>query len=884
MIRAASISTRTWATLLTAALALLGVLAVSAAAQQGGAKPETVSAALDRSRVAVGDSALLTVTVDGADADSAPVAPTVPGLSIQYLDAPRSTGSFLQIVNGRQTSRTWVNVQYRFRVTPLRNGKFGIPPIAVSVAGQVINTRPLTLIAAEPEANPDFLVEIEVLPKVAYVGEPVLLRTTWYVTSNVNEPSFNLPGIERLRVSAAPDPRPPGTNSNDPHFARIPFIGGPMYGVVAEVERKDGRRFTAVTMDIVVTASAPGTYALGPMRAAFNAGTDRGPSNLGLFPGRGQRVVIASNAASLEVKPLPTQGKPPGFDTTGIVGEYRLQANATPTTVRAGDPIDLLWRVSGTVTASLVPPAVLTSQRELAERFRVPVEPVVARVAGRDAVFQAAIRARPGATRIPPLTLSVFDTRLKQYRVLKSEPIELNILPGGLVSADEPVGSSAHDGFDAPAMRPIGEAAAAVDTKAMLADRALMGVALVPPAGAALVIAGMLGWRRWNEDPGSQSRRAARRALKALRRVEPARADAADQAAAALRSFQSRVARIVGPGHESVGAIEKHIDRLDRRRFPGRPIAIDRKDLEEIGVTVRGVVAASSHSPGAGTTVAARVGVWLGAGLVMLAATNARASEPQTALNNLRAAESLAASDPAQAKAIAATAIDELLVLAGGPPGRAAPVHLALARGYGVTGDVGRQQLALRRAQRLSPWISVGPEVVTESGSAAGAASTAIGAAADAPVPLAWAGYVRVIDAPIRLGVLAGMWIALWGAIVMRVAIGKWGGRTDVLIGCAAVGVVLAAVSVGLDAIQTCSQRDEAVILKPVTPRAGPDDVVFAPVGAALSAGSLVRIAEDATAEPGWLRVHVGGGGSGGETEGAEPMWIPAAAAERVVP
>jgi hypothetical protein len=67
------------------------------------------------------------------------------------------------------------------------------------------------------------------------------------------------------------------------------------------------------------------------MRAAFNAGTDRGPSNLGLFPGRGQRVVIASNAASLEVKALPTQGKPPGFDTTGLVGEYRLVANAAPT-------------------------------------------------------------------------------------------------------------------------------------------------------------------------------------------------------------------------------------------------------------------------------------------------------------------------------------------------------------------------------------------------------------------------------------------------------------------------------------------------------------------------------------------------------------------------
>jgi hypothetical protein len=876
---------------------LLGVFALSGIVlAQGGGQPGAapkVQAELDRARVAVGDWALLTITLDGVDADSTPVAPTVPGLHIQYLDVARSSQTFLSIVNGRQSSRTMVTVQYRYRVEPMRSGRFDIPPFPVVVGGQTVMTPELTVIAAEPGPNPDYLVEVEVQPQEAFVGEPVLLRTTWFVSTRVSDFTFSLPGLERLKVSDAPDPRPPGTHPQDPDFQQFRFLGGMVYGIQAEVEYK-GRRFTAVTLDRIVTASEPGSYTLGPMRVAFDAADTRSGSSIGVFPGRAKRIVIASNPVTLTVKPLPEEGRPPGFD--GLVGEYTLSAVAAPTAVRAGDPIELSWRVTGTVTADTVPPMVLTSQRELADRFRVPVEPVVPRVQGKDAVFGATIRARQGVTRIPALTLSVFDTKSKQYKVLKSQPIDLDVAPGGIVSSDEPAVTAADEPERAAAIEPIDRSPHAVDVDGLLGDRWALVAAVAPVCGVMLGVAGVLASRRWSREPSVRARAAARRAVRDLRRIEPARADAADRAAAALRRFESRLRRLDAE-RAVLAEVERHIDRLDRGRFGGRHLSLERAEVEQMTAAVRAAAGkvgvdepaaprvATGVSSGAAPGGAVRAGVWglvaVGA-LSLLAGAPARAAEGPTALDNLRSAEAMAVSDPGQAKALAATAIDELLAEAQGPAGRTAALHKALARAYVVTGDTGRRDLALRRAARLSPWLSMSVEEPERPGTAPAAPVVSAPTASTAAIPLAWAGYVRVVSAPVRLGVLAAAWTGLWLLIGARLVMERPVHWMASAIGLAAAVTVLAAAGVGLDMAQTWAQRDEVMIVKAVTPRTGPDDVVFAPAGSVLAPGTLVRAVEDGPGEPGWMRVRPWT--SGGKGDGAgEAVWIPAGTAERVV-
>src|SRR5690606_34729625 len=58
-----------------------------------------------------------------------------------------------------------------------------------------------------------------------------------------------------------------------------------------------------------------------------------------------EHLAIPSNPLSLEVLPLPEQGRPAEF--TGLIGEFRFEAQAAPTEVSVGDPITLTIRVSG---------------------------------------------------------------------------------------------------------------------------------------------------------------------------------------------------------------------------------------------------------------------------------------------------------------------------------------------------------------------------------------------------------------------------------------------------------------------------------------------------------------------------------------------------------
>ena len=65
-----------------------------------------------------------------------PVMPEIEGLTIEQVGPP-ARSSQTSIINGRRSDRSVVT--YNYRVTPLREGSFTIPPIQVSADGNVEN-------------------------------------------------------------------------------------------------------------------------------------------------------------------------------------------------------------------------------------------------------------------------------------------------------------------------------------------------------------------------------------------------------------------------------------------------------------------------------------------------------------------------------------------------------------------------------------------------------------------------------------------------------------------------------------------------------------------------------------------------------------------------
>lgn len=143
-----------------------------------------------------------------------------------------------------------------------------------------------------------------------------------------------------------------------------------------------------------------------------------------------QQVDIQSAAQSIRVLPPPLDGRPDSF--VGVSGRsMRLQVRIDPQVSRLGDPLRLKLDLTGAFPIdSLVPPA-LNRQPALAERFRIHVESVetIKLADGKRFVY----RIRPlsaGTQTVPAIEVAYFDTRLRDYRRLQSDPIPIQVHPG----------------------------------------------------------------------------------------------------------------------------------------------------------------------------------------------------------------------------------------------------------------------------------------------------------------------------------------------------------------------------------------------------------------------------------------------------------------------
>ena len=99
-----------------------------------------------------------------------PVMPEIDGLTIEQAGPP-SRSSQTSIINGRRTDRTIVT--YNYRVTPLREGSFTIPPIQVSADGRRMLTKASRIVATKGETDDLMFVEITGSESEIYVGQAI---------------------------------------------------------------------------------------------------------------------------------------------------------------------------------------------------------------------------------------------------------------------------------------------------------------------------------------------------------------------------------------------------------------------------------------------------------------------------------------------------------------------------------------------------------------------------------------------------------------------------------------------------------------------------------------------------------------------------------------
>ncbi len=161
-------------------------------------------------------------------------------------------------------------------------------------------------------------------------------------------------------------------------------------------------------------------------------GSDLFSSFFSSFSPEYAQFTVPSNDLSLNVKALPSLGKPDNFN--GYIGELNIETSASPLDVRVGDPITLTMKISGPKNIADWDAPDLNKQYELSANFKMPSSISAGKIDGDSIVFTQTIRSlNDTVTQIPPLEIPYFDAEKGIYSIASSKAIPITVAKGSAV-------------------------------------------------------------------------------------------------------------------------------------------------------------------------------------------------------------------------------------------------------------------------------------------------------------------------------------------------------------------------------------------------------------------------------------------------------------------
>ena len=402
-------------------------------------------AAAARVNVSIGSTAVyvgqtLTVRYELSDTNDPAVPPDleVPGCAVRYAGMNRSSQTFTRTVNGRRVKNTVSKFVYDFSIKPAAPGSYEIPPQVFTLpGGETVKSPAVSFEAGEAPTSPLFVLSVEADEEIAYVGQPIKVTWTWYTGQRLAgaEITWLPPASADVHVTDRSDP---AQHRGDTATTMM----GVDTRLIRDRRSKDDRVWDVYTTELVVVPTAPGVLRIPASNVLIEADTGRRRRGVSLFDSSAITEVYASRSEPLDitVKPLPSQGRPPGF--TGLVGAYDIETRATPTAVRVGDPIVLTMVVRGPDLFTGVPDFDLGGMPGFETDFRVDGDDADPARTRQGLVLTRTLRAQhDGVVAIPGIELPYFDVESGRYAAARSRPIPLEVTPTRVVTLADAQGA-----------------------------------------------------------------------------------------------------------------------------------------------------------------------------------------------------------------------------------------------------------------------------------------------------------------------------------------------------------------------------------------------------------------------------------------------------------
>jgi hypothetical protein len=488
-----------------------------------------------------------------------PAIPEIPNCEI----TGGSSETEMTLDSRRGTARNWS--RYRYDLVVFKPGDYTIPPIEVVVDGKTLKTEPRKLTVLPGEVSDLLQAEITASTQRLFVGQQVTVTLTIYIRpAQYGRQQVERSTMKRFLETAwgnmanfrdtgrGGSVRRRDSQGNDVEFFAYEFIDQ------LRLDQAGPLPFSEIIVGV--------DY---PKFARDRLG--------GVGVEKYRKLRIHPRCELPDVRPLPSEGRPPNF--TGAVGAYRIDTSARPTRIRVGDPIELTISLTGTGDLDTLPPPNLAAQPSLVESFRVPDEALAGRIENGRRIYSQSIRAKRGDVEaIPPIEYPYFDADRGEYAVARSAPIAISVeasnaidtaaLPELAVPASTaPLAPEALDGLRGLRVHEH----ELLRTVRPVRMKHIVAAVIVPPALFALGCA----WTAFSRSrAGNEFRRRQQNALPAaLKRIDATRsrpaADLPGEVAAAFAAYLAD--RFDAPPGRFLGPAGVH--ELSLRNAPGPLIA-----------------------------------------------------------------------------------------------------------------------------------------------------------------------------------------------------------------------------------------------------------------------------------------------------------------------
>ena len=398
-----------------------------------------VKAYVDNAVIGLNRQFTLHVELSGKDVNAAsnPQLPKMDHFSA-YLGS--GTSQNMQFINGKMSiSKT---ISYHFQATKI--GKFQIDPVTVIAGGEQFQTDLLaieiqkTSAQSQPSrrgdtpvqesglAEGDLFLRAFVSKRSVFQNEPVIV--TYKIYTRVNVSSFGLsklPGTTGFWVEEFPIDRQPETKA----------------------EVLEGKRYTVATIKrMALFPMTPGKKTIDPLGIECEVRVQRRSRSIfdDFFSdpfGRSVRRKIQSPAITIDVLPLPEEGKPRDF--SGIVGNFKLSSSVDKTSVKTNEAVSLRVAVEGQGNIRTIPELEISFPPDFEiypPKSSESINRKGSTISGRKSYEYVLVPRVSGLRRIKPVRLTIFEPVSKSYKVLETDEIVIDVTKGDETFIATPAG------------------------------------------------------------------------------------------------------------------------------------------------------------------------------------------------------------------------------------------------------------------------------------------------------------------------------------------------------------------------------------------------------------------------------------------------------------